>query len=549
MPVKKPKVFISYAHENADVASRLFHDLKAASIEPWLDKECLLPGQRWSDAITEAIQTSDYFLALFSSASVSKRGYVQKELKEALAVLDEIPAGSIYVLPVRLDECEIPDKKFREYQWVDLFPVFDQGFAKILRVISPPPATLSAEDEADLSQAGWGVIFPLEADPAIREALAPLLQLRQEQATQRNEALYQEFAQEKGYRPGQTYLDFLEKNSMGPGIPNPFRVPTYLLIVGDPQAIPFEFQYGLGIQYCVGRIHFDDVEDYRRYATNIVAIEKQRSHRQGRITLFGPRHSGDPASEVVNKNLLSPLWEALTKRFPSWEKGYLEGQRASKQELLSLLNGSHTPDLVFIASHGMMFPAGHEKQMSAQGSILCADWPGSGAITQDHYYSREDVEHGVNLHGTVLFCSASFSAGTPALDEFVFVGPWGEREPHAASSKSFVSPLAKCLLGRAGASAFLGQVDRPFTNLFLWGAVSQIQYFEKAISTILYGKPVGMAHRYFSTRYAELASHALEHIRPSTRKASARSIPMWPETSAIWRSCFWPRTGLPRPSR
>ena len=122
MPTEKPRVFISYAREDADVAYRVYRDLKAALVEPWLDRECLLPGQRWSDAITGAIQTTDYFLALFSSAATTKRGYVQKELKEALEVLEQVPEGSVYLIPARLDECQIQIKKVLEYQWVDLSP-------------------------------------------------------------------------------------------------------------------------------------------------------------------------------------------------------------------------------------------------------------------------------------------------------------------------------------------------------------------------------------------------------------------------------------------
>ena len=138
MPIKKPKVFISYAREDADMAMRLYHDLQAASVEPWLDKECLLPGQRWSDAITDAIRASDYFLALFSSTAISKRGYVQKELREALEVLEQIPDNMIYVIPARLDECEPTLKKFAEFQRVDLFPDYEKSVEKILRVVCPP---------------------------------------------------------------------------------------------------------------------------------------------------------------------------------------------------------------------------------------------------------------------------------------------------------------------------------------------------------------------------------------------------------------------------
>ncbi len=502
MPIKKPKVFISYAREDADMAMRLYHDLKKAAVEPWLDKECLLPGQRWSDAITDAIRTSDYFLALFSSTATSKRGYVQKELREAIEVLEQIPDNMIYVIPARLDECEPTLKKFAEFQRVDLFPDYDKSVEKILRVVCPP-ASLAVDDEADLSQAGWGVIFSSNCDPAIRKALAPLLDLRRTQAAKRHEQLFREFAAETGYKAGESYLDFLEANDMGPGLPDPLRVPTYLLIVGDPETIPFEFQYGLAVQYCVGRIHFDDIEGYKRYAATLVSSEKRRLKRRGRLSFFNTRHPGDSAMEMAHKSLVSPLHEALPKRFSNWESSWLHGEQASKQALLSLFQGQNKPDFLFIASHGMQYASGREEQTTTQGAILCADWPGFGTISSDHYCSASDLDDRVDLGGMIVLFFTAFSAGTPISDEYARLD---RREAALLAPQAFVSPLPKHLLGRAGVSAVFGHVGTNFGYSFLWAAVPQIQTFEKAITALLSGNPVGLAHRYFSARYAELAS-------------------------------------------
>jgi hypothetical protein len=512
---KKPKVFICYAREDAEIAFRLYRDLKAASVDPWLDRECLRPGQRWSDAIAEAIRESDYFLALFSSVLTKKRGYVQKELKEALAVWEEVPGGSIYLIPARLDDCQLPTDRFREYQWVDLFPAYDQGLEKILRVIRPG-ATMAVEDESDLTQAGWGVIFPADADPAIADALMPLLDFRRKQVGTRHVELYREFAQERGYQPGQTYLDFLEKNGMGPGIPDPLRVPTYLLIVGDPEQIPFEFQYGLGVQYCVGRVHFDRLEDYRHYAANIAAAEEKLSRRQGRVALFGPQHSSDIATIMLNRDLLLPLFEALRQRFPSWDVSLLDGARATKRALLSLLSGSHRPDLLFIGSHGIGRRAEDARQLPEQGSIVCADWDGTSTnLTSEHYCSAGDLER-ISLHGMILFLFASYSAGTSAIDDMSFVEGYAT-PPGPAATRSFLSALAKKMLGQSGVFALIGHVNRTWAHSFVWGAVPQIQGFEKIFSALLAGNRVGIAHRYLSALYAELGSHALQQVRAETK--------------------------------
>jgi hypothetical protein len=99
----KNTVFISYAREDASSAEHLYMDLRKANIDAWLDTKCLLPGQNWKREISKAIKNSAYFLALISKRSVNKRGVVQKELKQAPDVLQEIPSHHIFLIPVRLD--------------------------------------------------------------------------------------------------------------------------------------------------------------------------------------------------------------------------------------------------------------------------------------------------------------------------------------------------------------------------------------------------------------------------------------------------------------
>jgi hypothetical protein len=132
----------------------------------------------------------------------------------------------------------------------------------------PLRAVKEGVDPLTLSQAGWGVIFAFEEQartPAIQEALAALLNLRKQAAGGR----YKEFI----YRPGESKTAFLARYGAGPGPADPDKVPYYLLIVASPGAIPYDFQYQLDVQYAVGRLHFDALEDYALYARSVVAIE------------------------------------------------------------------------------------------------------------------------------------------------------------------------------------------------------------------------------------------------------------------------------------
>ncbi len=129
------RVFISYAKEDYKIAKRLYDDLKQAGVKPWLDDEDLLPGQNWKLAIKKALKRSSYCLALLSSSSVSKRGYVQKELKLALEALDEFPEDEIFIIPVRVDDCKPNHEGLRELHRVDLFRSYENCLNKIRRVV------------------------------------------------------------------------------------------------------------------------------------------------------------------------------------------------------------------------------------------------------------------------------------------------------------------------------------------------------------------------------------------------------------------------------
>ena len=132
----KTRVFICYAREDEPSARRLFSDLKKAGLDPWLDKKSLLPGQEWRPAIRQAIRGSRYFLALLSSKSVKKRGFIQKEIKEALKTLDEFTESDIFLIPIRLDNCKPEYQRLSELHWVDMFPDWKAGLEDILNTIN-----------------------------------------------------------------------------------------------------------------------------------------------------------------------------------------------------------------------------------------------------------------------------------------------------------------------------------------------------------------------------------------------------------------------------
>ncbi len=117
--------FLSHASEDKPKVRNLCKRLKEDGFDPWLDEERLLPGQDWNLEIEKALRASDAILLCFSNISVKKEGYIQREYKRAKSLQEEKPEGTIYTIPVRLDDCEVPFS-FREWQWVDYPDGYDQ---------------------------------------------------------------------------------------------------------------------------------------------------------------------------------------------------------------------------------------------------------------------------------------------------------------------------------------------------------------------------------------------------------------------------------------
>ncbi len=116
----QPMIFLSYSHEDREKVMRLYEDLRIAGFNPWLDTENLLPGQMWHREIERAIKQSDAIILCLSSRSVSKKGFFQKELKTALDLVETLPEGASYLIPIRLDEVSVPSE-IGMLQYLDYF--------------------------------------------------------------------------------------------------------------------------------------------------------------------------------------------------------------------------------------------------------------------------------------------------------------------------------------------------------------------------------------------------------------------------------------------
>jgi hypothetical protein len=127
---KRPlKAFLCHSKRDKAAVRRLNAKLSKDSVKTWFDEKDLLPGQDWTLMIQVAVQDCDVVLICLSRAAIDNRGYIHKEIQLALDIAQLQPEGSIFIVPVRLEECDIP-QRLQKYHWSNLFQ--RGGYAKLL---------------------------------------------------------------------------------------------------------------------------------------------------------------------------------------------------------------------------------------------------------------------------------------------------------------------------------------------------------------------------------------------------------------------------------
>jgi hypothetical protein len=380
----------------------------------------------------------------------------------------------------------------------------------------------------DLGKVGWGVIFPKGLSTRIHEELEPLLNLRRGEAKR----LFKSFEFDPAADSVRKWLD---DRNVSPGSARPERVPFYLLIVGPPTEIPFEFQYLLDIEYAVGRIDFDTPEEYGAYARSVVESERAGSALvEKEIVYWAPHHARDRATGLSSQYLASPLIDgeapakplARVRGFASTDYRANDATRATLLDVLHRPAGRLPPAMLFTASHGVGWPKDHALQIACQGALLGQEWKLFDPLQPAHYLSAESLGEGARVQGMVAFMFGCFSAGTPAIDGFRKIRG---AAPERIAPEPFTSALPKRLLSHpnGAALAVIGHVDRS------WGfsirpakttASSRIDPFHFCLDSILGGHRIGFSTTDFNQRYAFLGNELANLLDGSRAPASDEEL-------------------------
>lgn len=109
--------FVSYAREDQSEVEEITRKLNDHGVLTWFDEKEILPGDRWESKIEIAIEKSEYVMVFFSSKTLNRSGYKNKEIHYILDQAKYRPLGSRYIIPVLLDDCE-PPREFKELHWL-----------------------------------------------------------------------------------------------------------------------------------------------------------------------------------------------------------------------------------------------------------------------------------------------------------------------------------------------------------------------------------------------------------------------------------------------
>ena len=150
--MSSPKAFLSYVTENRDSIEHLDKDLTDYGIDVVTNYQYVSGGDNWKNRIRNLIYESGYFIACFSKEfNEREESVAYRELDYAIERASDFPPNRKWIIPVRINECTIPNREIRpgvmltDLNWTDLFPnaKWDDGVKGIVKALGIEPVNRS----------------------------------------------------------------------------------------------------------------------------------------------------------------------------------------------------------------------------------------------------------------------------------------------------------------------------------------------------------------------------------------------------------------------
>lgn len=358
-------------------------------------------------------------------------------------------------------------------------------------------------DRGDPKVAGWSILVA-EHDPrknALVEALAPLARAR----GMADPAKPLEFS---GANPDD-WQDWLTDRYYALDL-NGQKVPSYVLIAGGPDLVPFGFQSLLDTVASVGRVDFDTVEELAGYVAKLLRLEATPAPTVAREALFFATDGGPEDPTFFSRKYMAEPLAAHVRDTHKLKTTEIVGDEATKANLLAALKQSKA-GLVYTASHGLGATTETQAVQTRYNGAICCQHEG-GPLTLDHLLSADDVPMGEPfLEGAVVFQFACYGYGTPAESEYAhwMEDSWKKTERNA--ERDFIAALPKRLLAHSrGPIAYIGHLDTAFLHGFADASQphtvdrwhTRIAPFKRAVDQLLGVQPSGLAMEGINERYS-----------------------------------------------
>jgi len=355
-------------------------------------------------------------------------------------------------------------------------------------------------------EAGWGLVIN-KSDKDLLEYLKPLIERRKGKVYYYNNEAPYEFIEK--------YLSWDADYT---------KMPYYILIVGSIKSVPLELQYLLDVRHSVGRIYFDDLNDYKLYIKKLIEFKPNKDFS---VMFFSPIHSEDDPTYYSSKYLVKPLVEILTGGEDLEEVRVLEGEKATEENLFKSLEGQRA-NILFTASHGLGLPKKHPDKKILQGAIVCQDVE----LNRNLLKSNKGLITGLDikersLNCDLLFMFGCYTAGTLKDSDFKFWVPEDVKnslEEFEASKEDFIAYLPQKLLADPkGPVAVVAHIDPAWVFSFMneYQNSQRLEPFKNSLPRLIGGVPVGRSVRDFNLRYATLSvallNYVLDHIEKSEK--------------------------------
>lgn len=140
--LRRLRVFLCHASIDKIVTLALYKRLREDGFQPWINEKNLLAGDNWELEISKAVEISDVVLVCLSKRSITRNGFIQKEIKYALDIAEKQPRGTIYIIPVRFEDCFVP-KSLRRWHWVNLFGHQEEGYRLLVHSLNNRAAEIA----------------------------------------------------------------------------------------------------------------------------------------------------------------------------------------------------------------------------------------------------------------------------------------------------------------------------------------------------------------------------------------------------------------------